>query len=330
MEGLYEKTGRPFKGRDLKQIKALLEASGLRYGSDPDFTAALYTKDHTLAATGSLSGNILKYVAVAPQYQGEGLLAKILTALCTEANLHGISHLFLYTKPQNKVLFEPLGFYTVAQTQEVLLMENIRDGIGQYVIKLKKESAYKTGATVGAVVANCNPFTRGHRYLIEQAAKNCDLLHLFILTDGKIPESIRLDLVKEGTQDIKNLVLHKTEDYLVSRVTFPDYFMKDKLSQAWYDLDIAVFCTHIAPGLEITRRFAGTEPSCAVTGGYNEALKTALPKAGIQFFEIDRMTIDGEPVSASAVRRYIKEGKDEAAKRMIFPEMWRKIKEYYG
>ena len=32
---------------------------------------------------------------------------------------------------------------------------------------------------------NCNPFTKGHKYLIEKASKENDVVHLFILTEDK-------------------------------------------------------------------------------------------------------------------------------------------------
>ena len=37
----------------------------------------------------------------------------------------------------------------------------------------------------GAVVMNCNPLTLGHRYLIEQALKQCDYLMIFVVQEDK-------------------------------------------------------------------------------------------------------------------------------------------------
>lgn len=44
---------------------------------------------------------------------------------------------------------------------------------------------------------NANPFTNGHRYLIQQAAAQCDWLHLFLVKEdsSRFPYEDRLDLV---------------------------------------------------------------------------------------------------------------------------------------
>lgn len=51
---------------------------------------------------------------------------------------------------------------------------------------------------------NANPFTNGHRYLIQQAAAQCDWLHLFLVKEdsSRFPYEDRLDLVLKGTADI--------------------------------------------------------------------------------------------------------------------------------
>ena len=38
-----------------------------------------------------------------------------------------------------------------------------------------------THLKIGCIVMNANPFTNGHRYLIQQAAAQCDWLHLFLV-----------------------------------------------------------------------------------------------------------------------------------------------------
>jgi [citrate (pro-3S)-lyase] ligase len=39
------------------------------------------------------------------------------------------------------------------------------------------------GRKIGAIVMNANPFTLGHRWLVEQAARQCDWLHLFVVKE---------------------------------------------------------------------------------------------------------------------------------------------------
>ena len=69
--------------------KADLTIDGL-----PEETVLIWD-DEDLIATGSRDENILKYIAVDPKRQGEGLTATIITSLKSEAFKEGYSHLFL-------------------------------------------------------------------------------------------------------------------------------------------------------------------------------------------------------------------------------------------
>lgn len=181
----------------------------------------------------------------------------------------GIYHYFGFTKPKNKRLFEGVGLYPVAETDHVLLLENERDGIKKYMKKLQEETKMteengmenKESDEIGAIVANCNPFTKGHRYLVEYAASRCRYLHLFILSEEQefISSDARFHMVSEGVKDLKNVILHRTSDYLISPVVFPTYFMKEK-DQAFTMncmLDIEIFRRYIAKNLGIHKTFCG-------------------------------------------------------------------------
>ena len=81
----------------------------------------------------------------------------------------------------------------------------------------------KESEEIGAIVANCNPFTKGHRYLVEYAASRCKYLHLFILSEEQefISSDARFHMVSEGVKDLKNVILHRTSDYLCLLYTSP-------------------------------------------------------------------------------------------------------------
>ena len=94
------RTGAPFRGRLLAQYQALLTAAGLLMEDGIDFSAAL-TESGEMIAAGSLRGDLLCCIAVAPDRQGEDLTASVLTALRQEAFRRGCGRLFLCTKPWN-------------------------------------------------------------------------------------------------------------------------------------------------------------------------------------------------------------------------------------
>ena len=99
------------------------------------------------------------------------------------------------------------------------------------------------------------------------------------------------------------------------------YFIKEEEAKdrAYKELEAGIFGKYIAPAFNITKRYVGSEPICHVTRGYNETLSRILPKYGIEVKIIDRLSIDGVIVSASLVRKLIREDDWEKIK-MLVPE----------
>ena len=313
---MYLAVGRPMTGASLKRLKAFLHACGLDYDEGIDFTCTL-EEDGEIIAAASLDGATLKCIAVSPLHQGEDLTARLLTELRREAFDRGCDHLMLFTKPGNQMLFQPFGFYPVMRTADCLLMESRRNGLENYLGGLERME----GERIGAIVAHCNPFTLGHRHLIETAAGQCDQLHLFILSENKSAFSpqVRMDLAREGCADLKNVHIHPTGPYMVSSATFPSYFIKDKarVDGIHCELDIRIFAEKIAPALGVTHRFVGTEPLCPVTRFYNAQMKALLPGYGIHLVEIPRREAGGEAISASRVRSLLEAGKLEEIRPLV-------------
>lgn len=324
--GFYEECGMPFSGRKLQKLIQFLKESDLDYDEQIEYTVNLTDDEGNIVATGSVQNNVLKCIAVSERHQGLGLSAKIITSLMNYALEKGQTHLFLFTKPKNKMMFSDLGFYKIIENKDVLLMENKRDGIKKYVASLERP---EEGGEIGAIIANCNPFTNGHRYLIEQAASQCDTLHLFILSEDKstFPAEVRYRLVQEGTKDLSNVILHHTSDYLISSAVFPTYFIKDKkkAADANCELDIRIFCEFFAKELGITKRFVGTEPFCQVTGAYNAQMKKIFPEYGIELVEIQRKEEGELPISASYVRKCMKEKDYDTIQKIVPPSTYEYI-----
>lgn len=309
------------------QWQQLLQKAGLTPEAVPEYTVLVWDGE-TLVATGSRDGSLLKYLAVDPARQGEDLTATVLTHLRQEAFSHGITHLFLYTKPRNRYLMEGLFFYPVVQSGEILLMEDRQGGFARYLADLPR---FPAAQTVGAAVMNCDPFTNGHRYLIETAAAQCDRLYVFVLSEdrGHFPASDRLALVRAGTADLKNVTVAATGPYLLSAATFPTYFLPDRdhAGQARCQLDVELFARHLAPTLGITHRYVGTEPLSPLTGQYNRALAAMLPPHGIALHELPRLELDGQPVSASRVRALLAQGELDDVRPLVPPTTYQYLYE---
>ncbi len=302
---------------DLSKVENLLNKCSLSKPDGVDYTAGIYDDNGELVATGSLKGDMFQAVAVDPAHQGEDLMGKLLTHLIGVASERGLSSLHLFTKPEKAVQFQGLGLRLVASARPyAALLEWGRSGIEQYLdtLRLTAKLAESQFAArhdsaapemISALVMNCNPFTLGHRYLVEQAAAASDIVYLLVVEEDKSLFSFkdRFEMVRRGVADLANVVVISGGRYAVSSLTFPSYFTKEEnLAKAHTAIDAEIFCRHIAPALQVKRRYVGTEPLSAVTAVYNETLKERLPRAAIEVVELERLEKDGAPVSASRVR----------------------------
>ena len=174
---------------------------------------------------------------------------------------------------------------------------------------------------IGSIVMNCNPFTLGHRYLIEKALEQCDFLVIFVVQEDKsiFPFDDRLKLVDDCTADIDNKVVIPSGRFIISSLTFSEYFNKSEMQDMTIDtsLDVTVFAREIAPCLHISKRFAGEEPKDSVTRQYNETMSRILPEYGIEFIEIPRVECEDAVISASYVRKLLKKKDFEIIKKLV-------------
>ena len=308
--------GRPLTGQKLDEYKAFLSSLDLDYDENVTFTVLCLDDGGAIIAGGSLDGHICKCIGVSEEHQGEGLTATVVTELRKEAFLQGEDHLFLFTKPKNRLQFLDMAFFPIAQTKDVLLMESKRNAARNYARSLAEEAPPREDGSpgeTGAIIMNANPFTAGHRYLIEKALERVTLLHVFVVSEDRSYFSFaeRWRRVAEGTEDLPAVRLHETKDYLISSVTFPTYFIKEKarVEDVRCTLDLTVFADVFAKEMGITVRYVGTEPLDPVTARYNEIMKEMLPVKGIEVVEVPRLTIDGEIVSATKVREKLKKEK---------------------
>lgn len=304
---------------------ALLAQTGLRDEGGADVTVLLVEEEQLLGC-GSLSGKVLKQIAVSPVAEGQDVCARVVTALVQEAMARGIPYPFLFTKPANARLFRSLGFHPVTETAEIVMLSRQRDALERFLAPLPR---WKEAVT-GCVVCHANPFTRGHLHLITTAARQCGHVLVFVVAEkgGPFPAADRLALVREGTAHLSNVTVLSGGDFLVSRTTFPAYFLKDAQSaeSARCDLDLVLFGQHIAPALHITRRFIGEEPFSPTTAAYNQRMKELLPTFGVEVTELPRW----ENISATTVRRLLAEGRLNDIKPLVPETTYAYCQRHFG
>ncbi len=192
-----------------------------------------------------------------------------------------------------------------------------------YIDRYFADFDFKQYGKVGAIVMNCNPFTYGHRYLIEQALKIVEFLILFVVEEDASLFSFteRFRMVCDGTRGLENVMAVPSGPFILSKTTFPEYFVKETDEDIVRNVewDITCFAEKIAPHLNISCRFVGEEPEDAVTNEYNLAMKRILPTKGIEIIEIPRKEHSGRCISGSLARKCLEEA-DMKRLRELVPE----------
>ena len=171
----------------------------------------------------------------------------------------------------------------------------------------------------GVVVMNCNPFTLGHRYLIEQAAKQVERLFVMVVREdcSLFAYAERKAMVEQGVAHLENVTVIDGSEYAISQATFPKYFLKrlDDAADTQMLLDLDLFRRHIAPALGTTVRFVGTEPTDQLTRRYNQLMHEVL--ADVR--ETARLEKEGNAVSASRVRKAMEQGDMSTIRQLVPP-----------
>lgn len=295
----------------IEEYKKLLEEEQLQYEKS-EYQLGVYDGE-TLIGGISLDGNTIKQLVVKKEFKGQGVSNALISETIKYAFSLQIYHIFIYTKPENEEQLNSLGFYTIYKSNKILFLENQKNGIREYcnTLNLKKVE----GSKIGSIVMNANPITKGHNHLVKEATQECDHVHLFLVKEdaSSFPYEDRLELVKKVTEKYNNITIHKGSCYIISKATFPKYFIKSEgeVLDAYATLDVNIFGKYISEALDINFRYIGTEPYSKTTNVYNEILKKDLVNYNITVEEKDRFKIGNEIVSASKVRNLISIGQLE-------------------
>jgi len=304
--------------RDLEEARALLAACELDFDPDYENLLGIY-EGKRLVAVGGRAGYLLKMIAVAEEFRNGLLLDELLTELIQLGSSAGYDSFAVVTKPGNVPLFSSYNFTLLAQHPQAVLME-YGGGLQHY---LQAHRNLIREGNNGAVVVNCNPFTLGHRYLIETAASQVDWLYVFVVREDRsvFPFDVRYRLVRDGVVDLKNVLLLDSSHYAVSSLTFPTYFLRDADTRAevQMSLDLELFATHLAPFFHIKKRFLGTEPYCRTTRNYSAMMTELLPQWGVEAVVIPRRQNGDQVISAYRVRQAMRREAYEEVRRLVPP-----------
>lgn len=301
-----------------RKVEAFLAERGLRLDKVDYYEAVFAQGEDEILAAGGLLRDAIRCIAVKEDMADEHLANSLVSHLMVIVQRRGYPTVKVFTRPQSKTVFQSMAFEAIAETESVLFMENSQVPLRNYIHKLEK--LRKPGKS-GVIVMNCNPFTLGHRYLVEQASQQMDNVFLIpLIEDGcGFTYEERREMMRLGTADLPNVKVCDGSPYAISRATFPTYFLKqlDRAAIHQIQLDLQIFGRYIAPALGATVRFVGSEPFDPLTKRYNEMMQQLLPQYGVDTRLVERTCRKGEAVSASRVRAFIEANKMHAAMELV-------------
>src|SRR3974390_1541119 len=104
----------PDDAHEIEEVRALLVDRQLELDTRVEVFVLCRIKGR-LIACGGLDRNVIKCVAVAPEYNGPSLSLRLGSELIALAAARGQFHLFLYSAPYNRELFQGWGFYPLIE-----------------------------------------------------------------------------------------------------------------------------------------------------------------------------------------------------------------------
>ena len=301
---------------EIEQVKIFLASFGLRYEKDIDKT--LYIEENgNIIATISKAKDIIKCLAISSNYQSENLSSVLVSKILEKMHEENIYSYMVFTKAIYENTFINLGFKKLVNTSNTVMLEggvdSIEDAIKKMKVKINAEYGTITDdIKVGSIVMNANPVTLGHQYLIEQSIKENDLTLVFVVEEDnqEFDFQSRYGLVYLTCKKYENVVVLPASKYIVSKKTFPTYFLKEDIVDKEISLvDGLIFKNYFMKHLKIDRRYVGSEVKEKMND-YNMTLKEILED---KLILLERISLDDQVVSASHVRELLKEGSIEKA-----------------
>ncbi len=305
-----------FLEQEKRRIEVFLSSFDLSFGWEDD--SFFIEENDKIIASISIDHHIIKGLAIDEEYRGLNLAGELVTHAIQTLIANNIYSYHVFTKSVYIDIFQSMGFRLLANTSKVAFMEGGAKTIEQVIGDIKKQvetyfSIDLKKHDIGCAVVNCNPMTLGHYQLIEKASKEHEYFIVFVVeTDESVfTFKERFSLVYLALKEFSNIIVLPSTDYVVSKSTFPSYFLKtiDERETEHAKLDALIFLEYFIPLLNIRLRHVGGETDLVMVK-YNQILHETLQN---RLEAIERFDLDGVTISASLVRKLMKEKKYEEA-----------------
>ena len=305
---------------EINKVKVFLASFNLRYEQDIDKTLYIEENDKIIA-TISKSKDIIKCLAISSDYQSENLSSILISKILEKMREENIHSYMVFTKAIYENTFINLGFKKLVNTSNTVMLEGGVDSIEDTIKRMKVKINVEYGSVnqdiqIGSIVMNANPVTLGHQYLIEKSSLENDLTLVFVVEENnqEFDFQSRYSLVYLTCKKYENVVVLPASKYIVSKSTFPTYFLSEDIVDNEVSLiDGLIFKKYFMEQLNISKRYVGSEVKEKMND-YNKTLQSILED---KLVLLDRISFEGQVVSASYVRELLKKGSIEEALKYI-------------
>ena len=140
--------------------------------------------------------------------RGSGVALQLITELADLAYTLKRPHLLFIQNPNMQRCSNLVVLYHLWCQSYVVLLENSATRLQNNVIMGRK--CVWMVIELARFVMNENPFTLGHRYLIEQALQQCDHLHLFIVGEDALTFSLHWTIWNDSTRYFRFIQYHSS------------------------------------------------------------------------------------------------------------------------
>lgn len=260
----------------INQVAAFLGMLNLKYERSVEYTIVIMLEEcEEIIGTGSFQGNIIKCIGISPDYQSEGLGAEILTALVQELYERGRTHILVFTKPDNTVIFTGIGFKEIISYENIVTMLELGSpSLGDFLNDLEK-NADRNISNPPSVFLKADLLNEEIIQKLHLKTEDCEMVYVFI---KDIPDERMRRLLEKNA----NLKILLSPEYLVCENEMPSYFLgnitEDKIFYITGGLFAGFFARYISSNLSSTRFLV---PESNFKSIFTESLKKNLTGFGI-------------------------------------------------
>ena len=180
-----------------------------------------------------------------------------------------------------------------------------------YANFLKVLDSYSKPGKNGLVCAVMNPFTNGHKYLLQYAASKVDTLYLvgcnsdnFYFKAHDRYKMMELGVHELSFEGVNNIVLLPPSNAYANEIMFSNYVfnsIEDLRHISFVNMN-KITCNIICKKLNIVKRFFGEEPRNPVANAYMDRFKLDAAKVGVEVEIIPRKKDGDFTISATDIR----------------------------